>query len=311
MSFHDSDISWQTLRQIVRQWAGAEAELTEVKPLDGGCINNTLALTLKDGQRCVIKISPHRVNRDYVRESHQLQVLRAVGLPTPQVYSSRVGSLDDPHSYILMEWIDGVDLAEARRRCDAEQYERLQVQLAELVLAMHAQVAPAYCRVTDPPGRQFQSWPEFYRDVYDPIWHEVEKDRQLPKHLRKLISKVHEKLERLIVHADCPRLVHWDIWATNLLARPDDAGHWQIVAVLDPNCKYAHAEAELAYIEFFQTSTPAFMKTYQATRKLDEGYHRVRKHVYQLYPMINHFHLFGTQYLTPLSSAAERCAALV
>jgi fructosamine-3-kinase len=33
--------------------------------------------------------------------------------------------------------------------------------------------------------------------------------------------------------------------------------------------------------------------------------------VYQLYPMINHFHLFGHAYLTPLSQAAERCAALV
>ena len=30
------DISWQVLRQIVHDWAGASADLAEVKPLDGG-----------------------------------------------------------------------------------------------------------------------------------------------------------------------------------------------------------------------------------------------------------------------------------
>jgi fructosamine-3-kinase len=105
--------------------------------------------------------------------------------------------------------------------------------------------------------------------------------------------------------------VHWDVWATNILAAPDDAGNWRIAAVLDPNCKYAHTEAEIAYIDLFHTSTPAFMKAYQQERKLEDHYHRVRKHVYQLYPLVNHFHLFGGQYLTPLTAAAERAASLV
>ncbi len=311
MPLHDTDISWQTLRRIVRDWAGESAELAEVKPLDGGCINTTLAITLADGQRVVLKVSPHRVNRDYEREVHQLDLLRSVGVPTPRVYASRIGSLDDPHSFILMEFIDGVDLAEAKRQCDAEQFERLQQNLAELVLLMHSQTSDAYCRVTAPDPERFESWPEFYRRVYDPIWSEASKDAQLPKHPRKLISKVHDKLDRLLAHNDLPRLVHWDIWATNVLAAPDESGNWRIIALLDPNCKYAHAEAEIAYIDLFNTSTAAFMKTYQHERKLDDGYHRVRKHIYQLYPMVNHFRLFGPQYITPLTQAAERAAALL
>ena len=46
MPLHESDISWQLLRRIVHDWLGASAELTEVKPLVGGCINTTLALFL-------------------------------------------------------------------------------------------------------------------------------------------------------------------------------------------------------------------------------------------------------------------------
>lgn len=311
MPLHDAEISWQTLRRIARDWAGESAELAEVKPLTGGCINATMLLTLADGKRCVLKVSPHRVNRDYERETHQLGLLRDAGLPTPTVYTTRVGSLEDPHSFILMEFIDGVDLNEAKRQCTPEQFDRIQQQLAEIVLAMHAKSAGTYCRVTDPPSKQFEDWPAFYHEVYDPIWKEVEKDPQLPKPTRKLIAKVHDRLERLIVHDDCPRLVHWDIWATNVLCAPDGDGNWRILSILDPNCKYAHAEAELAYIDLFHTSTPAFMKAYQQQRKLDDHYHKVRKLVYQMYPLVNHVHLFGAQYVTPLAQAAERASALV
>jgi len=311
MSLHDSDISWQVLRKIVQDWAGTAAELAEVKSLEGGCISNTLAIQTKSNERAVLKISPHRVNRDYEREVFQLNLLRERGIHTPQVYACKIGTLDDPHSYILMEFCDGVDLAEAKQQCSPEEFDGLQTDLAELVLKLHSNTSDTYARLSWPQHETFTSWPAFYRKVYDGIWHDVEKDAGLPKPTKKLIAKVHEKLERLLVHSDVPRLVHWDIWATNLLAKKDDKGKWRITAVLDPNCKYAHAEAEIAYMDQFHTSTAAFMKAYQSERKLEDAYHRVRKPIYQLYPMINHVHLFGAQYLNPLNAAAQRAAALV
>src|SRR4051812_36364547 len=102
----ESDISWQVLRQIVHDWVGRAAELEEVKPLHGGCINTTVALTTKAGDKAVLKISAHRVDRSYVNEAYQLNVLRSVGVPTPQVYSCTVGTLDHPYSYLLMEFVD-------------------------------------------------------------------------------------------------------------------------------------------------------------------------------------------------------------
>ena len=71
MSIQENDISWQVLRRIVHDWAGSAAELTEVKPLEGGCINTTLALMTAGGPRAVLKISPHRVNREFLREAEQ------------------------------------------------------------------------------------------------------------------------------------------------------------------------------------------------------------------------------------------------
>jgi fructosamine-3-kinase len=304
MSLHE-DISWQVLRRIVQNWAGTAAELAEVKPLEGGMINTTLCLTLADGQRAVLKISPHRVNRDYQREAHQLDFLRELGLPTPRVYQHAVGSLDDPHSYILMEFMEGIDLSAARRQCSWECFDQIQQHLAEIVLRMHEQTSAMYHRVIEEP-KKFEKWCDFYRHVYDPIVREAEKNNELPIKARKQIAKVHEKLERLLAHGDVPRLVHWDVWATNLLAKADEQGNWRICAVLDPNCKFAHAEAELAYMDLFHTSTPTFMKVYQQTHRLDDGYHRVRKAVYQLYPLINHVNLFGHEYVKPMMMTLEK-----
>jgi fructosamine-3-kinase len=128
----------------------------------------------------------------------------------------------------------------------------------------------------------------------------------LPVKARKQIARVHERLERLLAHADCPRLIHADLWSTNIMAQPDEFGKWWICGMLDPLCKYAHAEAEIAYMELFKTVTPAFLRAYQSTHRLPSEYHGVRKHVYQMYELINHLQLFGGEYLKPLLLAVDK-----
>jgi fructosamine-3-kinase len=307
----DLDISWQVLRRIVRDWAGDAAELAEVKPLDGGCINTTVALTTEAGDRAVLKISSHRVNRSYENEAYQLERMRQRGLPVPRVYAWKTGSLDDPHSFVLLEFMDGVDLAEARRRATPEQFEKLQCELAQLLLRLHSATGEHYGRVIAGDSPTFASWSEFYRSIFEPIQAEVEKSGRLPPKTRKTISRATQKLNELLQHDDVPRLVHWDVWATNILAKPTPGGDWAIAAMLDPNCKFAHVEAELAYLELFKTAGPAFMKTYQLERRLGEDYHRVRKPVYQMYSLMNHLELFGGDYLKLLIDAVEKVATLV
>jgi fructosamine-3-kinase len=80
--------------------------------------------------------------------------------------------------------------------------------------------------------------------------------------------------------------------------------------VLDPNCKYAHAEAEIAYMDLFHTSTQAFTKAYQQARRLDDEYHQIRKPIYQLYSLIDHVNLFGHDYVKPMLAALDRAASL-
>jgi fructosamine-3-kinase len=311
MTPHEVDVSWDDLRPILREWAGADAELDEVSPLHGGQINTTLKLTAADGQKCVLKITPHRVDRSYRDEAHQLKLLAEAGIPVPTIYACKTASLEQPFSYLLMEFIEGVDLSTACSQCGSEAAEALQRHLAELVLQIHDCRAEQFQRVVADESKPFDNWPACYRDVYDSIWRDVQKSNLLPVKSRKLMNRVHDRLERLIAHDDCPRLTHWDLWATNILAQADADGVWRISALLDPNCKFGHAEAELAYLELFHTVTPAFMKVYQQNRRLGDDYHRVRKPVYQLYSLLNHVHLFGQDYLKAFSMTLDRVGQLV
>jgi fructosamine-3-kinase len=308
---HEVDVSWQALRQIVHDWAGSAAELDEVTPLAGGCINTTLCLHTKDGQKAVLKITPHRVDHAYADESHQLGVLRDVGIPVPDIYACKTGSLEQPFSYLLMQFVEGIDLGTAKSACTPAEYDEIQSHLAELVLLLHDRRSPHYMRLSAAEPKRFDHWHECYHDIFDGIWKEVEKSDALPTKSRKLISRIHARLDRLLMHDDGPRLVHWDIWSTNVLACRAASGHWQIAAILDPNCKYAHAEAELAYLELFHTATPAFLRAYQRQRKLTPEYHRVRKPIYQLYTLINHLQLFGNEYVRPVEAALKKAAVLV
>jgi fructosamine-3-kinase len=307
----DSDISWPVLRRIVREWAGQSAELAEVKPLDGGCISTTVALTLNDGARAVLKISSHRVDYSYEREAHQLGLLRAAGVPAPRVYAWKTGTLDDPFSYLLMEFVEGVDWAEARRTTGPEQFDDLQTQLAELLRSLHQTTGGQYCRALPNVDATYDRWSEFYRAIFEPIYREMGTSPLLGPKERRLIGRVRDRLDRLLDHDDRPRLVHWDVWSSNLLARSNGDGRWRVAALLDPNCKFAHFEAELAYMELFHTVGPAFMKAYQRDQRLSEEYHRVRKPVYQLHSLLNHVCLFGEQYVKPMAAALEKVSALV
>ncbi len=306
----EMDISWQVLRGIARRWGGEHAELAEATPLHGGCINTTIALTLADHRRAVLKITAHRVDRSYVNEAAQLRMMGRIGLPVPGVLDVRIGSLEEPFSYLLMEYVDGVNLNDARRHCSPAQYDQIQCHLAELLLRLHDNTCERYRRVHgDCPG--FDTWHSFYREVFDPIWGEMSAATSIPIKSRKIIGKVHDRLDRLLDHDDVPRLVHWDVWATNVLAHQDERGQWRVSALLDPNCKFAHAEAEIAYMELFHTATPVFLKAYQQGRKLPAEYHAVRKPIYHMYSLLNHALLFGEGYTKPLLAAVERAGALV
>lgn len=307
MSLTD-DVSWPLIERIVKEYLGESAQLAGIGSLHGGSMSTTLLLRLKRHPSMVLKIAPHMVVHQYEQEAYQLNLLRDWGLPTPEVYGCQVGTLDDPNSYLLMEQMPGSPLAEARRELAPEDFSHVEMHLADIVLALHARTSVSYKRVSDGGEDGLRDYVAFFRSIYDPIVHDVIAMKLVPPPLRRRIQAIHDKLPELVQHQDRPRLIHGDLWSSNLLVDRDRQGRWWVSAVLDPNCRYSHAELELAYLELFKTVTPAFFRVYEQAHPLSPEYHQLRRDVYMLYPLLNHVRLFGQQYLRPLSVVAERVA---
>lgn len=91
-------------------------------------------------------------------------------------------------------------------------------------------------------------------------------------------------------------LTHGDLWGGN--AALDEAGR---LVLFDPAVHYADRETDLAMSELFGGFPEDFYAGYEDQWPLDTGY-SIRRPLYQLYHVLNHFNLFGGGY----QSQAER-----
>jgi fructosamine-3-kinase len=125
-------------------------------------------------------------------------------------------------------------------------------------------------------------------------WAEFWRDRRLRPQLELAASKGFDvempSLHLLENHEPQPSLLHGDLWSGN-------AGFTaQGPVVFDPAVYYGDREADLAMTELFGGFPREFYDAYRKEWPVDEGYAR-RKHLYNLYHLLNHLNLFGAGYL--------------
>lgn len=87
-----------------------------------------------------------------------------------------------------------------------------------------------------------------------------------------------------------PSLLHGDLWGGN--ASFDDEGH---PVIFDPASYYGDRETDIAFTEMFGGFGGDFYVAYREAWPLHKGY-AVRRELYNLYHLLNHFNLFGGDY---------------
>ena len=91
-------------------------------------------------------------------------------------------------------------------------------------------------------------------------------------------------------HNPEPSLLHGDLWSGNAGFIADGP------VLFDPAVYYGDREADLAMTELFGGFPARFYEAYDAACPLPEGY-EARKHLYNLYHLLNHLNIFGEGYL--------------
>ena len=281
---------------ILQAWLNRPVACIEIVPLKGGMINTVLRLAFdQPPYKAVIKLNspdaggPHALDKEAATLRYLHENTR---FPCPQVYDEDSTGSRLPFAYLLIECLPGDSLwriseAGLVKPSDLADLDR---QLARLLLELHSHTRLTFGKPGEPGERR-------WADLFVPRLQEVRARPEISQRLSKsVLADVDYAVDRAADVLDAqgvPTLVHADVWAGNIIVQQNGAG-WQITGLVDPGGEYADVELELAYLESFNNSRPAFMEVYTRQHPLRPGY-EVRRMMYWLLTYLIHVMLFGDQ----------------
>jgi protein-ribulosamine 3-kinase len=238
----------------------------------GGCIHECYRVLIK-GKPLFLKCNAAAFDDAFAAEADGLQGLRGAGYRAPEPQSHGVAA---KRAYLLMEFLDlkgGLDFP----------------ALGRMLAAAHRKSGPRfgwsrdnYIGTTPQANGWSDNWAQFWRDR--------RMQPQLELARKKGFSLPEIPSDLLRGHRPQPSLLHGDLWSGNVSFTPGGP------VAFDPAAYYGDREADLAMTELFGGFPREFYDAYNGAFPLPKEYEQ-RKHLYNLYHLLNHLNLFGRSYL--------------
>jgi len=148
-----------------------------------------------------------------------------------------------------------------------------------------------YIGTTPQPNGFANSWPEFYARQRLEYQLDLASGNGLRGESMEVGQRLIENLYGLFTdYQPEASLLHGDLWGGNAAAL--ESGE---PVLFDPAVYIGDREADLAMTELFGGFSREFYAAYDGAWPLDVGY-AVRKNLYNLYHVLNHYNLFGGGY---------------
>jgi fructosamine-3-kinase len=284
------------IRDLLATVYASSVDIASSRSIGGGCINQTLALTLSNGDTVFLKHNDHPPDGMFEKEARGLNLMRKVkeGPRIPKV----IALPEDPNpQFLIIEYIE-------EGNPDSGYYKRFGQALA----AMHRTTQDHYGLDHDNfIGSTVQkNTPEtdglvFFRDHRLGFQQKLARNRGLLSMTTdKKIDRLRDQLDQhLDLSGEQPALVHGDLWSGNTFA--DNAGRSCLV---DPAVHFGLRETDLAMTELFGRLPQSFYDAYREAFPQNPGYEE-RKQLYNLYHLLNHLNLFGGSYLASVESTVN------
>jgi fructosamine-3-kinase len=285
--------SWRVIEQHICKTVGTSFNLHKLNSVSGGSINHCYHAQA-DNQEFFVKLnSPDRLAM-FETEAAGLQELEKISeLRIPHVIC--LGQTES-HSYLVLEWLH---LLSANSRCDQS--------LGEQLALLHSIEQPYFGWQSDnfigstPQANQLcDDWIEFFSEYRLGFQLELAANNGASRQLLEKGERLKNNLLLFFTDYEAKSsLLHGDLWGGNYAM--DGSGQ---PVIFDPACYYGDREADIAMTELFGGFGPDFFTAYQQTLKLDTGY-QLRKKLYLVYHILNHFNLFGGGYAGQASSLMD------
>ncbi len=279
-------MEWTRILEVIAEATGLDAvRRAAPRSIGGGCINAAYLLEASGGIRFFVKVNRGDRADMFAAEAEGLEELakaEAIRVPGVICHGAVAGV-----SFLCLEAL------KLSSRRDAASQRRMGAELARLHRYLSEDRRFGWHRdntIGETP--QINTWESSWIAFYG----NRRLEYQLKLAERKGLSirgseTLLENLDAFFASYDPePSLLHGDLWGGN--AAFDEKGN---PVLFDPAVYYGDREADLAFTELFGGFGPAFYEGYQETWPLDAGY-KQRKTLYNLYHVLNHFHIFGGGY---------------
>lgn len=289
--------AWDQIGTQISTTNGHPFKIKDTRPISGGCINQTYCIG--DGaQRYFVKLNSPGNLAMFEAEAAGLMEIhqsRTILVPLPVCFGH-----NDHAAWLVLEYLD----LNAGNRSKASD---LGMQLA----AMHRTVSKQFGWIRDNTIGQTpqintasSDWISFWKI------HRLGYQLDLAK-TNGFNGKLQKLGEQLLIDLDeffsgvtpSPSLLHGDLWSGNYAY--DGSGN---PVLFDPAVYYGDREADIAMTELFGGFPADFYSAYRYDYPLDSGYN-VRKVVYNLYHILNHLNLFGSNYCHQAEQMMDRLLA--
>ena len=250
--------------------------------IGGGCIHAASCVIGEDGRRFFVKKNRVHLLESFKAEAYALGKMaetRTIRVPEP------VGTCEDGESAVLLlEYLPMGGSAKGDWTLMGRQLAQLHRSTGEQFGWPHDNWIGSTPQYNEPSD----NWAQFYADRR--LRPQIDWARE--RGLR--LARAEDLLETLDAfftdYQPAPSLLHGDLWAGNADFLEDGTP-----VVFDPAAYHGDREADLALTELFGGYPHAFYRGYEEEWPLHAGY-RVRRPLYLLYHVLNHFNLFGGGY---------------
>jgi fructosamine-3-kinase len=273
---------WQSIAEKIGQATGEPFAITDRSSIGGGCINQ--AFRISNGERSYfVKLNSADGLEMFEAERDGLAEMAAtatIKVPAPVAVGNAEGS-----AWLVMEYIPmggGGDAA----------------AMGEQLAAMHQHMDTRFgwyrnntIGSTPQHNDQSDNWVDFLREARLGYQLRLAEQHGIGRGTVRQGERLLESLDVFFTdYIPEPSLLHGDLWGGN--AGFDSAGN---PVIFDPAVYYGDREADIAMTELFGGFGAQFQAGYNNVWHLDAGY-TVRKTLYNLYHILNHYNLFGGSY---------------
>lgn len=275
-------LNWPQLEDRFKSDFGSSFALHSAEPVSGGDINLGFQLDTNQGLYFIKLNTPDKLAMFESEREGLLELAKCDAMVVPEPVS--VGQNANA-SFLCMTWLDLQPVVD-------------QASLGEAIAALHEPIGQQFGAAKNNfigTTVQHNGWSDdwarfFWEKRLEPQIHQMlEVESSFSEQtLAPLKVKVVEVLQE---YSFVPSLVHGDLWNGNV----GTTAHGK-PAIFDPAIYWGHAETDLAMARLFGGFSDDFFAAYRASRTTLEG-EEERLLIYQLYHLLNHYNLFGGNYL--------------